>query len=101
MALAEALGIEKQLFLDTIKGGAVDVDYAHIKGELIIKGEFPPSFPLSGAAKDLRLILEAAAEHGVELPMLEVVRRQFERGVEAGHGDEDMISVFRLVAPDQ
>jgi 3-hydroxyisobutyrate dehydrogenase len=99
MALAEALGIDKQLFLDTIKGGGLDVGYAHIKGEQIIAGEFPPSFPVAGAAKDLRLIVEAAERSGVKLPMLEVVRRQFESAVEAGHGDEDMAAVFRVVAP--
>jgi 3-hydroxyisobutyrate dehydrogenase len=99
MALAQALGVDKQLFLDTIKGGGLDMPYAQMKGRLIIEGEFPPSFPLAVAAKDVRLILEAAETSGVELPMLETIRRQFERGVDAGHGREDMISVFRVVAP--
>ena len=60
VALAEGLGLDPALFLDAIRGGAADTPYLHMKGGLIAKGEFPPSFALDGALKDVELILAAA-----------------------------------------
>ena len=62
--------------------------------------EFPASFPLSLALKDARLVRDAAQEAGIEMPVVEVVERQFARAVEAGHGDDDMAATYRASAPD-
>jgi 3-hydroxyisobutyrate dehydrogenase len=94
MALAEALGIEKERFLELIEGGPLDSAYAHIKGKMMIEGEFPTSFALELAAKDAGLILEAAQEGEVSLPLIEAVRSQMSRAVELGHGEEDMAATF-------
>lgn len=99
VAFAEALGIDPQLFLETIKGGALDVPYAHVKARAMIERSFPESFKLSLALKDARLVREAAAEAGLELPAVEAVERQFARAVEAGHGDEDLAAAYWASAP--
>lgn len=93
MALAGALGLDPGLFLTAIEGAAVDSMYAHLKGKAIIAGEYPASFPLSLAAKDARLVGEAAAGRGLSLPLSEAVRDQFERAERLGHGDKDMAAV--------
>jgi 3-hydroxyisobutyrate dehydrogenase len=95
MALAEGLGVESQLFLELIEGGPLDSAYAQTKGRMMIEGDFPPSFPLVHAAKDARLILEAAEETELHLPLLRAVRDQMAHGVELGHGDEDMAATYR------
>jgi hypothetical protein len=46
-------------FLEAISGGAMDMPYAHMQGEAILNEDFPPSFPLRLARKDVALILEA------------------------------------------
>lgn len=98
VALARALDLDPARFLEAIEGTAVDCGYAHAKGELMIEESFePPAFPLRLADKDARLVLEAAAGAGLELPLAEAVRRQFARAVDAGHGDEDMAAVYRAV----
>jgi 3-hydroxyisobutyrate dehydrogenase len=99
-AFAEALGVDPRKFLETIEGGPLDVGYARAKGELILKREFPPSFPLRLALKDVRLVREAAREAGIDVPLAEVIARQFERAVEAGHGDEDLAATYFAVARD-
>jgi len=99
-ALADALGVDKQLFLDTIEGGGLDIGYAHLKVGGMIKGEYDPAFPLSGAAKDVGLILQAAESAGVDLPALETALAQFERGIDAGHGDKDMSAAYLVVSRD-
>jgi 3-hydroxyisobutyrate dehydrogenase len=64
-ALARGLGLDPQRFLDAIDGGPVDSPYAHLKGGLMLAGEYPPSFGLTGAAKDARLIRAALRSVGV------------------------------------
>jgi len=65
VALTRGLGLDPQRFLDAIEGGPVDSPYAHVKGGLMIAGDYPPSFALGGAAKDARLIREALGSAGL------------------------------------
>jgi len=98
ITLAEKLDISPDLFFEAISGGAMDAPYAHVKGAMMLKGEFPPSFPLDLALKDVRLVVEAARENGTELELAQTVTRLFERASEQGHGDEDMAAIYHAVA---
>jgi 3-hydroxyisobutyrate dehydrogenase len=91
-ALARRLGLDPRRFLETIAGGGMDMPYAHLKGELMLTGEFPASFPLRHARKDAVLVLEAAGD--LELPLVRATLGQFDRALELGHGDEDMSAVY-------
>jgi 3-hydroxyisobutyrate dehydrogenase len=90
--LAQTLGVDPRSFLEAISGGGMDMPYAHLKGEAILKQDFPPSFPLAHARKDVALILDAAGD--VELPLVRATLQQFDRAFELGHGDEDMSAVY-------
>ena len=94
--LAQTLGVDPRSFLEAISGGAMDMPYAHLKGEAILNENFPPSFPLSHARKDVALILDAAGD--VELPLVRATLQQFDRAVELGHADEDMSAVYHASA---
>jgi 3-hydroxyisobutyrate dehydrogenase len=99
VALAKGLGLDPRLFLDTIAGGGTDVPYAHLKGDAMIAGEFPPSFALDNALKDAGLVVEAAARAGVSLTVAPAVRDDFAKAAELGHGAEDMGAVYRAHDP--
>ena len=99
ISLAEAAGLDPQLFLDTIKGGPTDTPYAQLKGAMMLAREFPPSFALSGALKDADLVLDLAAETGVELAVTQGVRGHLARAVDLGHGDEDMAATWHAHSP--
>ena len=90
--LAQTLGVDPRSFLEVISGGGMDMPYAHLKGEAILNQDFPPSFPLAHARKDVALLLEAAGD--VELPLMRATMQQFDRAFELGHGDEDMSAVY-------
>ena len=94
MALADGLGLDPKRFLDTIEGGPLDVGYAHVKGAMILKREFPSSFPVWGAAKDAGLIAEAAGVAGVQMPVAAGARSATQRAVELGHADDDLAAVW-------
>jgi 3-hydroxyisobutyrate dehydrogenase len=94
IALAEGLGLDPREFLATMEGSQIDTPYLHLKGEAILDRKLDPSFKLRLAEKDASLVLEAAARAGVDARVGRAVRDAFERGVELGHGDEDMAAVY-------
>jgi 3-hydroxyisobutyrate dehydrogenase len=97
MGLADALGLDPKRFLDTIEGGPLDAAYAHVKGNAMIRREFAPAFPLYGAVKDARLILEAASRVSVRMLVADAVEREMAAAAEAGHANEDISAVWWAV----
>ncbi len=98
VALAEGAGIDPQLFLEAISDGPLDAPYLQMKAKAMIDRDFTPSFRLALAAKDAGLAQELAERHGLDLPLLETIRRRLAEGVEA-HGDEDLAATFLTSAP--
>lgn len=97
IALARALDVDPQLFLDTIAGGPLDSPYAQAKGSLILADRLDdPSFPLKHAHKDARLVVEAARRNGADLGLAPAIEERFARAVDAGLGDHDMAAVARI-----
>lgn len=95
LQLTRELGLDPALFLDAVSGSAVDSPYVQTKGKAMLAGDFEPSFTLSGALKDVDLVLAAALEAHVDLAALPGVREHFARAIDAGHGDEDMSATYR------
>jgi 3-hydroxyisobutyrate dehydrogenase len=98
VAFAERIGVDPQAFLDAIDGGAVGSPYAQMKGPMMVEREFPTSFPLKLALKDLELVLEAAGRHDLDMGVAGAAAQNFRRAVDQGHGDEDMAAVFHASA---
>lgn len=94
IAMARALGVEPQEFLDIIDGGATDSPYAHVKGGAILAGNFAPSFTVDNAGKDARLIAAAAHSAGVDSALADAIVTDLQRASELGHGDDDMAAVY-------
>jgi 3-hydroxyisobutyrate dehydrogenase len=98
-ALAQGLGLEIQDVLDAVAGGGLDLPYAHLKGGLMQKREFPPSFPLRLARKDAELVVAAAEREGLDLPLPRAIADRLGEGEQGGHGEEDMAATFLTSAP--
>ncbi|MFD4945575.1 NAD(P)-dependent oxidoreductase [Streptomyces sp. NPDC058409] len=92
--LAEGLGIDPQTFLGVMKGGPLDSAYLQGKSAAVLSGDLTPSFALSTALKDTRLILDAAEKSGVRLDLVAASADRFARAEAAGHGGEDMIATY-------
>jgi 3-hydroxyisobutyrate dehydrogenase len=100
IALAEGLGLDPREFLAAMEGSQIDTPYLHLKGEAMLERKLDASFKLKLAEKDASLVLEAAARAGVETRVARAVREAFERGIELGHGDEDMAAVYFAAKPN-
>ncbi|MFD9787076.1 NAD(P)-dependent oxidoreductase [[Kitasatospora] papulosa] len=97
--LAEGLGLDPRLFLDAMKGGPLDTPYLQGKSAAVLSGDLSPSFALSTALKDTRLILDAAEAAGVTLDLVAASAERFARAEAAGHGGQDMIATYYAGRP--
>jgi 3-hydroxyisobutyrate dehydrogenase len=93
VAFAETVGVDPHLFLQAIAGGPLDLPYAHVKGEAMMDRAFPPSFPAHLAAKDARLVLDAAAGRA-DLGGVRAALDHLDVAVRLGHGEEDMAAMY-------
>jgi 3-hydroxyisobutyrate dehydrogenase len=94
VALAQCTGADPAMFLEAIKGGSAGAPLAETKGQAMMAAEFPPSFPLSLAHKDIRLVQQAAADCDLLLPLAGTMAQQFGRATQLGHGDDDLAAVY-------
>jgi 2-hydroxy-3-oxopropionate reductase len=73
-ALAEALalvtkaGVPGERLVEVLQSSMARAAVLDVKAPLILKNDFPPSFPLRLMHKDMRLALELARRQGVPLP---------------------------------
>jgi 3-hydroxyisobutyrate dehydrogenase len=98
LALAEGMGLDPQLVLDAVSGGALDLPYLQMKGKAILERSFEPSFRLRLAAKDASLVEEAAERRHLDLPLVRTIRQRLAEGVDE-HGDKDMSATYLTSAP--
>jgi len=94
IAFARELGLDPQVFLDVVKGSAVDTPYLDLKGQAMIAARFPASFAVDGAVKDTGLIAAAMREAGTDATLMDAVGQQFRKAADSGHGDDDMAAVY-------
>jgi 3-hydroxyisobutyrate dehydrogenase len=94
--LAERLGLDPRVFLEIIDGGPLGVPYAKSKGPMMIDRSYRPSFPLRLAQKDAALAIDAAADAGLDLPLIELVESRMRAAIDAGHGDEDVAAAIEV-----
>jgi 3-hydroxyisobutyrate dehydrogenase len=97
LALAEAIGIDPALALETIDGGPLDQPYMRLKAKAMLERDFTPSFQLGLAAKDARLAVEAARSAEMELPALAAIAGRMTEAARE-HGDEDLAAVYLAAA---
>jgi 3-hydroxyisobutyrate dehydrogenase len=96
IALAERLGLDPQLFLDTIAGGALDAPYVQLKGRAMIAGDYPAAFAVDGALKDSGLIGDALRASGADDRLITAVNALFADAAAACRDGEDMAAVAEV-----
>jgi 3-hydroxyisobutyrate dehydrogenase len=93
--LAQATGVstrDAMALFDTFNpGGALPV-----RAGKIGSADFTPSFELTMARKDVRLMIEEAGRHGVELAVLPAVAALMDGAIAAGDGSDDTSAMAKL-----
>jgi 3-hydroxyisobutyrate dehydrogenase-like beta-hydroxyacid dehydrogenase len=106
VAVAEALALAKKAGVDGAKvrqallGGFAASRVLEVHGERMLTGNYKPGFKARLYKKDLRIVAEALAEHGVAAPGTALVQQLVHAQVAAGGGEDDYsgvaTAIFRL-----
>jgi 3-hydroxyisobutyrate dehydrogenase len=98
LALADALGIDRDVALEILGGTPLANTSEHQWPRA--SGAAPPSFPMRLAAKDLRLAIDAGRRAGRPMPLAEEALARLDRALDAGLADEDQARVVSVVIDD-
>jgi len=93
--LSKVLGLDAQTVLTVLRESMAYSRIMDTKGEKMISGDFKPQARLSQHHKDVRLILQAAARVGADLPLTQVHARLLELAESAGYGAQDNSAIIR------
>ncbi len=94
LALARGLGVDPGDFLGAIAGGSLDLGYLRAKAAAILADDYRPSFAVTTAEKDARLIVAAGEAVGIRLDVAAAGAERFRRAAEQGHGASDMAASY-------
>jgi 3-hydroxyisobutyrate dehydrogenase-like beta-hydroxyacid dehydrogenase len=96
LALAKALGLDRERVLDVLAESPIATP-AKGKRSNVLTGTYKPNFKLELAAKDMRLVHDAAAGAGVELKVAQAARQWFEAADAAGLSELDYSAVLAQI----
>jgi 3-hydroxyisobutyrate dehydrogenase len=101
-ALAEAIaviqrsGLELTKALEVLTDGAPGSPLMKIVAARMTAGDYTPHFMLRLMAKDLGYAIREAGKFSVELATAAAAANLYERGIAAGHGEEDMSALIEI-----
>ncbi len=96
MALVRKAGIKGERLIEVLQSSMGRSALMDVKAPLILKNEFPASFPLRLMHKDIRLALELAKQEGIELPAGAAAFSTYSAVKDAAKDDPDYAAVARF-----
>lgn len=100
LALASKAGVDGAMVRQALLGGFASSRVLEVHGERMLTGNYKPGFKARLYKKDLRIVHEALAEHGVAAPSTALVQQLVHAHVAAGGGEDDYsgvaTAIFRL-----
>jgi 2-hydroxy-3-oxopropionate reductase len=96
LALVTAAGVQPERLIEVMQSSMGRSALLDVKAPLILKNEFPASFPLRLMHKDVRLALEMAREHGTTLPAGAAVYGTLSAVKDSSKDDPDFAALARF-----
>ncbi|HYL45431.1 MAG TPA: NAD(P)-dependent oxidoreductase [Candidatus Limnocylindrales bacterium] len=96
MALVTRAGVPGEKLVKVMQSSMAHAAVLDVKAPLILKNEYPPSFPLRLMHKDMRLALELARQEGLNLPAAAASYATYSAVKEAAKDDPDYAAVARF-----
>ena len=97
LVFAAAHGADLEKTIAAVSGGAAASWQLTTQGPRIIKGDFAPGFMVKLQQKDLRLILEAAREHRVPLPLTSLAHQLYTAIEAEGLAEESTAAIVKAI----
>ncbi|HWF40170.1 MAG TPA: NAD(P)-dependent oxidoreductase [Candidatus Acidoferrales bacterium] len=95
-ALVTHAGLDGQKLIDVLQSSMGRSPLMDVKAPLILKNDYPASFPLRLMHKDVRLALELARQEKIELPAGAAAYSTYSAVKEAAKDDPDYAAVARF-----
>jgi len=96
LALVTSAGVVGERLVEVLQSSMGRSGLLDVKAPLMLKNEFPPSFPLRLMHKDMRLALELARKQGVTLPAAAAAYTTYDAVKDASKDDPDYAAVARF-----
>lgn len=94
LVLGEAAGVSRADLLEVMGSSSVGAPFVKYKTEPLLRDDFSATFTTALMEKDVDLVLDAADENDVALPIARELKRLLREAVEAGYADDDFIALF-------
>lgn len=95
LAFGQASGLDMDKVISVVGNGAAGNWFVNHRGPTMVRGLFEPGFKMALHHKDLAICKAMAEKMGVSLPVVEMTLHQYERLMDAGHGDDDISGLYR------
>jgi len=96
IALVTAAGLQGEKLVEVLQSSMARAAVLDVKAPLLLKGEYPPSFPLRLMHKDMGLALDLAKQVGVPLPAASAAYSTYSSVKAAAREDLDYAAVMRF-----
>ena len=96
--LAEKGGVSRAAFLEFLNKSVMGSMFTRYKTPAIVNLDFTPTFTPALLYKDFHLGFEAAAEHGVPMPVAAAAQQVVQAMIGFGYGDTDFMALLDLEA---
>ena len=96
LVLGEAAGVDRKALLEVIGASVVGSPFIEYKSGPLLDDDYAATFTTSMMEKDVDLVLDLSDEVGADLPFTRKLRSLLEAASDAGHGDEDFMSLLLL-----
>jgi 3-hydroxyisobutyrate dehydrogenase-like beta-hydroxyacid dehydrogenase len=97
----EALGIEPQVFLETVNEALFQSPFYAAYSKLMLDPPKPPGGTIALGEKDTRLFQNAAREAKVKTPLADMFRARLDRAIDAGLKNEDWAGGYYRLTRDE
>ena len=94
LVLAEASDVSRQDLLETMGSSAVGAPFVKYKTEPLLHDDFSATFTTALMEKDIDLILDAAKQAGLELPVAQEMKSLLRATAEAGYANDDFMALY-------
>ncbi len=96
LALVTAAGLHGEKLVEVLQSSMARAGVLDVKAPLLLKGEYPPSFPLRLMHKDMGLALDLAKQVGVPLPAASAAYSTYSSVKAAAREDLDYAAVMQF-----
>ncbi len=96
LALVTAAGLQGEKLVEVLQSSMARAAVLDVKAPLLLKGEYPPSFPLRLMHKDMGLALDLAKDAGVTLPAAAAAYSTYSAVKAAAKEDLDYAAVMKF-----